>query len=70
MSSGGRSQDFFGQFLKNLGQKGVGVRPPPPPSGSAPLGEIFVFIFFKRRKTKISPKGPSILLIITMAIIP
>ena len=32
--SGARPQDLFGQFrefLKNLAQKGVGVRPPPSP---------------------------------------
>ena len=27
---GARSKDFLANFLKNLGQKGVGVRPPPP----------------------------------------
>ena len=36
---GARSQDVFGllgDFSKNLGQKGVGVCHPAPPSGSAP----------------------------------
>ena len=39
VASRARSQDYLaslGDFLKNLGQKGVGVRPLRLPSGSAP----------------------------------
>ena len=74
MASGARSHNFFGQFRGLFKEFGAKRGRRAPPSGSAPLGEIFVFLllnfFFKRRKTKISPKGLPILLIITMAIIP
>ena len=39
VSSGARSQDFFGQFrklFKEFGAKRGGRSPPAPPSGSAP----------------------------------